>query len=306
MRRYSPILLFLLLFADLHAQDPGTSGADILKIPIGVRPTALGGAYSALGDDVYVVGYNPAGLSRVSKYSFGLDHVEGYAGVQVESISFAVPTRDYGNFGGQLVYRHMPDIANSLATDPAITVNDVLLTVADAQQFGKVAVGGALKIIYSNLGEKQALTEAIDLGVKYQFMDTDFAFAVQNIGPGVQYQPNPQGEDPLPLTFRLAAARPLIVSPSSTLLASVEGFNILDEGTQAAFALEYWHRSVIAIRAGYRLSDAQNLEGGFTAGAALRYNLGKLEYELGFAWRPSQISPTFIANSYTFGLLFWF
>ena len=306
MKRYIFILMLFVFPVFVCAQDSGTSGADILKVPVGVRAAALAGAYSALGDDVYVVGYNPAGLSRVSKYSIGLDHVEGFAGVQVESLSVAIPTRDYGNFGGQLVYRHMPDISNALATDPAIMANDILLTVADAQQFGKVAIGGALKIIYSNLGEKQALTEAIDIGAKYQFLDTDFAFAVQNIGPGVQYQPNPQGEDPLPLTFRLAAARPIIVSPSSTLLASVEAFNVRDEGNQAAFALEYWHRSVIAIRAGYRLSDDQNLGGGFTAGAALRYNLGKLEYELGFAWRPSQISPTFIANSYTFGLLFWF
>lgn len=306
MQKILFLLGFLLLGSSLWAQNPGTTGADILKVPIGVRPTALGGAYAALGDDVYVIGYNPAGLARVSKYSLGLDHVEGLANVEIESLSVAVPTRDYGNFGGQIVFRHMPDIANALATDPTISSNDVLLTIADAQQFGKFAIGGAIKAIYSNLGEKQAFTEAIDLGIKVQFLETDFAAVIQNVGPSVQYQPNPQGSDPLPLTFRLAAARPLIVSPSSTLLASGEAFNISDEGNQASIGLEYWHRSIIAVRAGYRFSDNQDLQGGFSAGAALRYNLGKLEYELGFAWRPSQVSSDFIANSYTFGLLFWY
>lgn len=288
------------------ALEPGTSGADILKVPVGVRPAALGGTYSAFGDDVYVLGFNPAGLSRVSKYSLGIDHVQGFGDVQIESLSVAVPTKDYGNFGGQIIFRHIPTIQNTLATDPAISATDLVVTIADAQQFGKVAVGGSFKTIFSTLGEKQAFTQAFDIGIKVQLWDTDFALVAQNIGSGVQFQPNPQGEDPLPLTFRFGIARPLIVSPSSTLLASVEALNVRDEGTQASIGIEYWHRSIIAIRAGYRMSDQGNLAGGFSAGAALRNNLGKLEYEIGYAWRPSPVSTTFIANSHIFGLLFWY
>jgi hypothetical protein len=300
------LAIFLALAGPLLAQSGGTSGADVLKVPIGVRSTALAGAYSALGDDVYVIDYNPAGLAKISQYSVGLDHVESYAGIEIESLSVAIPTRDAGIFGTQLVYRHMPTISNTLATDPSINASDVVFTVADAQQFGKVSIGGSLKSIYSTLGEKQAFTEAVDLGVKVELFDTDFAFAVQNIGPAVQYQPDPQGQDPLPLTFRFGAARPVIVSPSSVLLASGELFNISDEGLQEAFAVEYWYRSILALRLGYRFSDSQDLQGGLTAGAALRYNLGKLEYELGFAWQPNTISNTFLTNTYTFGLLFWF
>jgi hypothetical protein len=298
--------VFLLTTNSAWALEPGTSVADILKVPIGVRPTALGGTYSALGDDVYVLGYNPAGLSRISKYSLGIDHVQGFADVQVESLSLAIPTRNYGNLGGQIIFRHLPDIQNALATDQVISATDLVVTVADAQQFGKVAIGGAFKTIISNLGEKQAFTQAFDVGIKVQLLDTDFAVVAQNIGPAVQFQPNSQEQDPLPLTFRLGIARPLIVSPSSTLLASVEGLYVRDEGAQASIGLEYWHRSLLAIRAGYRFSDPGNLEGGFSAGAALRYNLGKLEYEIGYAWRPSPVSSTFIANSHIFGLLFWY
>jgi hypothetical protein len=303
------LLFIIFLFGGpgmMLALDSGTSGADILKVPIGVRPAALGGTYAAFGDDVYVMGFNPAGLARVSKYSLGLDHVEGFASVQVESLSVAVPTQNYGNFGGQIIFRHMPDIQNALATDPIVSANDIVFSVVNAQQFGKIAVGGAFKTIVSTLGDKQAFTQAIDLGIKLQFLETDLALVVQNIGPAVQFQPASQGRDPLPLTFRVALARPLIVSPASTLLASVEAFNVRDEGNQTSFGVEYWHRSVLALRLGYRFSDQGNLEGGFSAGAALRYNLGKLEYELGYAWRPSQVSSTFIANSHIFGLLLWY
>jgi hypothetical protein len=301
-------LFWAISFAPLLAwgQSPGTSGADILKVPIGVRPAALGGTYSAFGDDVYVMGFNPAGLARVSKYSLGIDHIQGFADVQIESLSVAVPTKNYGNLGAQFIFRHMPDIQNALATDPPVSASDFVVTFADAQQFGKVAIGGSFKTIVSNLGDKQAFTQAFDLGFKFQLLETDFAAVVQNVGPPVQFQPDSHGQDPLPLTFRLALARPLIVSPSSTLLASVEAFNVRDEGNQASVGLEYWHRSVLAIRAGYRISDQNNLGGGFSAGAALRYNIGKLEYEIGYAWRPAQVSDGFIASSHILGLLFWY
>lgn len=305
----SPYLTFLFLLMipfPLLAQDSGTTGADILKVPIGVRPTGLGGTYSALGDDVYVMDYNPAGLARVSKYSLGIDHVQGFADVQVESLSVAIPTRNYGNIGAQVIFRHMPDIQNALATDPSISANDFVVSFADGQQFGRIAVGGTFKTIVSTLGEKQAFTNAIDLGFKIQLWETDFAAVVQNVGPNVQFQPNSQASDPLPLTFRLGAARPLIVSPASTLLVAAEVFNVLDEGNQASVGFEYWHRSVLAIRAGYRFSDAGNLGGGFSAGAALRYNIGKLQYEIGYAWRPAPVSSSFIASSHLFGLLFWY
>ncbi len=302
------IFLALVIFPINHAwaQDSGTTGADILKTPIGVRAAALGGAYSAIGDDVYVIGFNPAGLARVSKYSLGIDHIQGFADIEIESLSVAIPTKSYGNFGAQVVFQHMPDINNSLATDPIVNANDFLVTIADAQQFGKVAIGGAFKTVVSTLGDKQAFTQAVDLGFKIQLLETDFAAVIQNVGPAVQFQPDPEGSDPLPLTFRLGAARPLIVSPSSTLLASAEIFNIRDEGNQASVGAEYWHRSILAIRAGYRFSDQGNLDGGFSAGAAIRYNLGKLEYEIGYAWRPAQVSSSFIASSNIFGLLLWY
>jgi hypothetical protein len=305
-------LLFILIFlfqakpSELFAQGAGTTGADLLKTPVGVRPAALGGAYAALGDDVYVIGFNPAGLARVSKYSLGLDDIQGFANVETDSISVAVPTKSYGNIGVQLIYRQMPTIANALATDPPVNASDYLLTIADGQQFGAVAVGGSLKTLYSMLGNESAFVEAVDFGIKLQLLETDVALVAQNIGPAVQYQPGDGAQDPLPLTLRLALSRPLIVTPSSTLLASIEGFYVQGEGDQSSIGVEYWHRSILALRVGYRFSDPNNLSGGFSAGAGLRYNLGKLEYELGYAWRPSQISSSFIASTHLFGLLFWY
>lgn len=305
MKKLIPFLFFLTTSSWAWAQDPGTNAADILTVPVGVRPAALGGTYSAFGDDVHVLGFNPAGLARITKYSLGLDHVEGFAGVETESLSLAIPTKDAGNWGGQVVFRHMPDIQNELATDPPVSAFDFVLMVANAHQFGKLSVGAALKAVVINLGDKQAITQAVDFGVKVQFLEMDIAAVVQNLGPPLQFPGSPD-KDPLPLTFRLGLSRPILVSPASTLLASVEGINVRAEGFQASIGVEYWHRSLLALRVGYRVAEGGNLNTGFSAGAALRHNLGRLEYEIGYAWHPSQVSSSFMAPSNTFGLLFWY
>ncbi|HTC21605.1 MAG TPA: hypothetical protein VK859_12200, partial [bacterium] len=53
----------LFLNQSARSQTVGTTTADILKINEGARPAAMGGAYTAMGDDIYSISYNPAGLS---------------------------------------------------------------------------------------------------------------------------------------------------------------------------------------------------------------------------------------------------
>jgi len=305
MQRTFLLLLSLLLGVPSWALEPGTSGADILKMPIGVRPTALGYAYAAFGDDVQVLGYNPAGLARIPKYSLALDHLQGFADVQVEALSLAFPTKDYGNIGAQVVFRHMPTIENELATDPTIDAYDLMVLISNAHQFGRFSVGASLKLVMLSLGDEQALTQAVDLGIKVQWEGFDLAAVVQNLGPDLQFPGSPS-KDPLPLTFRTGLSRAILASPSSALLASVEGSHVRDEGFAAAFGAEYWHRSLLALRAGYRWTQGGQAHGGLSLGAALRHNLGRLEYEIGYAWRPAPVSASFIADTHSFGLLFWY
>jgi hypothetical protein len=308
MRTYSVILGFVLCMVAgfIGAAEPGTSGADILKSPPGVRPAALGGAYSAFGDDVYVIGYNPAGLSRVAKYSLGVDHVQGFAEVQTQSFSLAVPTHRFGMFGLQTVYRHLPDIQNELASDPPVKAYDLVVTVANSRRFGKVSVGGALKTLFLKLAEKQAFSNAVDLGIKLQLAWNDLAVAMRNLGPAVRFEPDPGGKDPLPLSFHLGVSRPVFVKNTATLLMGLECSHVRDEGFQAAVGAEYWHKSLVALRVGYRYAQEETLSGDFSLGAGLRHSLGRLEYEVGYAWKPSRVQAGYTLNSHLFGLLFWY
>jgi hypothetical protein len=303
-----PVLFFLILFwvTPLRAAGPGTSGGDLLKSPPGVRPAALAGTYASLGDDIYVIGFNPAGLTRIAKFSLGLDHVQGLADIQTEALSVAVPTRQLGIVGIQFQYRHMPTINNELASDPVVKVGDYLLTLAVARQWGPWSVGLALKTLYSVLAEKRALAEGFDFGGGYFWRGIQFSAVAQNLGPAVKYQPNAQSGDPLPMTLRLGASRTFIATRQAVLLGAVEADHVRDEGFQQSVGIEYWHHTLIALRAGYRHGAVDSLSTGFSLGAAIRNGIGRVEYELGYTWKPSRVDTGYSLNNHLFGLLVWY
>jgi tetratricopeptide (TPR) repeat protein len=53
--------------------DPGSStGFPTLSIPVGVRATGMGDVYTAVGDDVYALRWNPAGLAGIKGFQLGV------------------------------------------------------------------------------------------------------------------------------------------------------------------------------------------------------------------------------------------
>ncbi|GAI98447.1 unnamed protein product, partial [marine sediment metagenome] len=57
-----PIVLFSQIF------DPGATGYTFVKLGIGVRPVAMGNAFTALSDDANAVFWNPSRLGIVETY----------------------------------------------------------------------------------------------------------------------------------------------------------------------------------------------------------------------------------------------
>ncbi|MDZ7765928.1 MAG: UPF0164 family protein [Melioribacteraceae bacterium] len=64
------LLLFLMISLTAYAQESdqvGTSMANFLKIDVGSRASALGGAFVAMADDASATYWNPGGLVNVKK-----------------------------------------------------------------------------------------------------------------------------------------------------------------------------------------------------------------------------------------------
>ena len=87
---------------------PALSYAAFEPVAIGARPAAMGGAYTAIADDVYSVYYNPAGLSLVPRMEFTTQYSQLYTGLWDKSnlnysfLGLAQPLmfkRDFGTVG---------------------------------------------------------------------------------------------------------------------------------------------------------------------------------------------------------------
>ncbi len=68
MKKYFKLLLVLLAYGSIFAQNPnlGTSGAQFLQIPVGARAEGMSGAIVGLTDDATSVFWNPAGIANVN------------------------------------------------------------------------------------------------------------------------------------------------------------------------------------------------------------------------------------------------
>lgn len=65
------------LLAILGGQRVGTSSMTFLKIPVGARAEAMGGAYVALANDAFAAFWNPAGIAQVSNRWHGKYSIDG-------------------------------------------------------------------------------------------------------------------------------------------------------------------------------------------------------------------------------------
>ncbi|MFH2070581.1 MAG: conjugal transfer protein TraF [Elusimicrobiota bacterium] len=102
IQKFLAALLLLILML------PVVSEAAFEQISVGARPAGLGGAYTALSDDVYSVYYNPAGLALIPRTELTTQYSQLYMGLWDNSalaysfVGIAQPikfAKDFGTVG---------------------------------------------------------------------------------------------------------------------------------------------------------------------------------------------------------------
>ena len=149
--------------------DGGYAGA-YFQIPIGARPTAIGGAYLAISDDGAAPLFNPAGLATIrhkifatSYRAMNLDRSLGY-------ITFMVPTHDNSALGVNWHYFNTGDVAmrnrDGRLTGDVIGYTSHAWSVVFSKRFEKyLSVGMKAGYLYSRFAEMVSSSVGIDLGM---------------------------------------------------------------------------------------------------------------------------------------------
>ena len=255
------------------------TGAAFLKIGAGARPAAMGGAYTALADDVNAIYYNPGALARLRRQELGATHAEWLLGTKFDFIGYAQPT-SMGTFGlgitrlgvGSTEGRDANRQASGgfEASDTAYSFGLSRMLRQDALFSGMTSVGVNLKRIESRIGAYSAGTWACDFGGLHQFAGSRMSvgFSVLNAGPGMRFISQ---SDPLPLTVALGGAYRLGGALNLALDVRQE---VYDKRMEVGIGSEYSVMPGFAVRAGYMSNARQAGGGGLTPLAGLGGGFG--------------------------------
>jgi len=269
--------LFLLILSPVYAYSPGVGSANFLKIPVGARESALGGAFTAVADNANAVYYNPAGLSLLKKPEVSFTYNEYFEGVSQQWLAAAYPYKS-GAFGLGVNYLSVSAFDaydNDDKPTGSVSAYDMAIYLSwggrlplDYKVFRSVSYGASVKYISGKLDTEKGAGYGLDLG----FLATS---AVENLGFGFNVENAvsakikfiEEGARP-PLRFKTGA-----VYKTSSSVAQIAARLTLDyvfendrPGYMAA-GMESLFHDAFAVRMGYsafgNISNGMNFGLGF-------------------------------------------
>jgi long-subunit fatty acid transport protein len=287
-------LLSLLLLLPLNAAASET--ASFLKIGLGARAVGMGGAFTALADDVNALGWNPAGLSALSKRELGAMHAELASETRYDFVGYAHPLKQ-GTLAIGGVYLGHGSIEGRSATGAptgSYNASDQAVSLGFGSRLDSgLGWGANVKYVRSAIETASAQSFAVDLGGRYAFSSARgpgvplLGLAVQNLGPGLKFQDQ---TSQLPLTVAAGVGYRLPVG-----LTLAMDFKHRPHGKESEFSVgtEYALLANFALRAGYgtvrTYHGTDNSAGGFSALSGFATGLGfKLRgYSLDYSFTPA-------------------
>ncbi len=309
MKRTSMILAttlvaFLLFPAIAQASfaKTGTSGAQFLKIGVGCRGVAMGGAFVATADDPSAAYWNPGALVRVPGTQFQFSGTQLYADILYGSGIITHELAGIGTMALQFGLLSSGDMNLTTVENPegteTFTSSDMVIGLSFARMLtDRFSAGLTAKYVRETWDDVSAGGVAIDIGTLYDtgFKTLRIGMSIQNFGPeltpGGEAATWNNGSDSLtsyapysmPMNFRIGLAMDVIDKGPNHLVVEVDGVHPADNVEQVNIGAEYWYNNMIAIRGGYRVNTDEE---GLTAGAGFRVPLpGNKTLSLDYAWQ---------------------
>jgi hypothetical protein len=151
--------------------QPGATGYTFLKLGIGVRPVAMGNAFTALSDDGNAIFWNPAGLGVISSYyisGMAMSHLDF---IQYYNLASSIYLgKNAGSLGIGICYLTAKDTRRDESGEESgeFRNSDMLLNVGYGKTLGRkkqIAFGASGKVVRSQLESESAYGFLGDLGV---------------------------------------------------------------------------------------------------------------------------------------------
>ncbi|MEW5795870.1 MAG: PorV/PorQ family protein [Candidatus Zixiibacteriota bacterium] len=270
----------------------GTSAFSFLKINVGGRAVAMGGAFTGLADDEAALYYNPAGLASLEQKRFIAEYHNYFTDLQSGFAGYIHPLSEEEVIGVQFSYLNYGEF---IQTDRAGNIEgtfgggDLMVAGSFAVRRGyRFALGATAKFIYEKIQDYAATGLALDLGLRYTSDRSRYAggLLIQNLG--TQLSSLGEGEkDGLPTLVRIGgAAHPKGLNAVLTSDLIVP----FDNDIEVAVGAEYYRFDPLFLRIGWN-SFGSNFRTGYSenglAGLSLGVGLGYHSMQFSYAYSPA-------------------
>jgi hypothetical protein len=265
--------------------NAGTTGFSFLKVGVGARAAALGGAYTTIAGDLETTAWNPAGLYAVGERAASVSLTSYLVDTEAGFLSVAQPV------GDRMVALHLNYFTygdlQGTDTDGQSTGTfgafDMAAGLSAAQPLwgDRLTVGATAKWIRSGIDDYSASAWAVDLGVltRGPVPGMTFGASLSNVGSVLSGFTDGH-DDSLPVLMRAGVSHRPAHFPVPLLLA-VDVTMPNDNDPYVTFGAEIDVAGGLTIRPGYSLQQS-GLEGdeavGISAGAGLDLKGLRLDY----------------------------
>ena len=311
------IVLVLCLNGAGHSQSKvGTTAVPFLGIHAGPRAFAMGGAFTAMGDDATSLYYNPGGVSRFRQSQFIGSTTNWLVGTRfnwigcvialdgANAVGFSLTQLDYGQ-------DDVTTVLSPEGTGEKWSASDFAASLSYGRNLtDRFSIGGSAKYIQQKIWHETASAFALDVGLLFitPFRDVRLGMSISNFGSDmkmdgrdllrrIDLDPASLGNNdavtarlktdgwPLPLFFRVGLAGEIWKTHPVRLSAAVDALRPSDntETVQIGTELALYER--LFLRAGYKSLFRGDSEEGLTLGCGLRMPIsGTVSWKVDYAF----------------------
>ena len=288
----------------------GTAGAQFLKIPMGARAAALGGAVTGLSDDATSLFWNPAGITQDHSHSLHVSHIPWMTYFNITAVAYTMNLPQRGTIGIHFRTLGMEKMEITTELEPGGTgeffdSQDIEAGVSYAVKLiDQFSIGVTSKFIQQRIWNETATGVAVDIGTLYHidYRNTAIAMSMRNFGPDLQMSgpdllvfydasedyanrmlpANKKTEAyPLPLIFQFGLTSDVINAPFFHSTIGLERVHFNDNDEQVLIGLENTIAQHFVIRGGYRTHSDQ---ASASLGVGLNQRIDKMVIKLDYAF----------------------
>lgn len=300
--------LIVTLFASVafstfaQTQKTGTTAAQVLKFNVGPRAIGMGGAFTAVADDITSMYWNPGGTANIQTNEAFFNHTTLYADVRHDFAAIASHLAGFGTVGAFVSVLSMDEMLVRTEERPEGTgeffnAGAIVLGINYSRYLTEnFAIGANLKYINESIWHMDATGFGIDIGTMYKIQvlnELRIAASISNFGTKMQLagrditqivNSGAGGQNlvnanleldkfDLPLLFRFGISADVITDGTSKLTTSVDAIHPNDHTEYLNAGAEYSWNEILYLRAGYNSLFEEDTEKGITLGFGLHYRI---------------------------------